>query len=95
MITLAAMLCKLDGNTSYVDKYWEIITTWADYLVENGGRIVFVGNELPEKYRRAETVELGGRALIPPFADTHQHFASLPIPMNSRATGCLISRSRS
>ena len=36
MITLAAMLCKLDGNTKYVDKYWEVITTWADYLVENG-----------------------------------------------------------
>ena len=36
MLTLAAMLCKLDGNTAYVDKYWEIITTWADYLVENG-----------------------------------------------------------
>ena len=47
-----------------------------DYLVESGGRIGFVGNELPEKYRRAETIELGGRALIPPFADTHQHFAS-------------------
>jgi len=36
MITLAAMLCRLDGNTKYVDKYWDIITTWADYLVENG-----------------------------------------------------------
>ncbi len=36
MITLAAMLCKLDGNTAYVDKYWDIISTWADYLVENG-----------------------------------------------------------
>ncbi len=36
MITLAAMLCKLDGNTTYVDKYWDIITTWTDYLVENG-----------------------------------------------------------
>ena len=36
MITLAAMLCKLDGNTKYVDKYWDILTTWADYLVENG-----------------------------------------------------------
>ena len=47
-----------------------------DYLVEDRGRIVFVGNELPEKYGRAETVELGDRALIPPFADTHQHFAS-------------------
>lgn len=36
MITLAAMLCKLDGNTQYVDKYWQLLTTWADYLVENG-----------------------------------------------------------
>lgn len=36
MITLAAMLTKLDGNTTYVDKYWDILKTWADYLVENG-----------------------------------------------------------
>ena len=36
MITLAAMICKLEGSTRYVDKYWEIITTWADYLSENG-----------------------------------------------------------
>lgn len=36
MLTLAAMLCKLDGNTEYVNKYWELITLWADYLVENG-----------------------------------------------------------
>ncbi|WP_027450201.1 glutaminase family protein [Xylanibacter brevis] len=36
MLTLAAMICKLDGNTSYVNKYWDIITTWADYLSENG-----------------------------------------------------------
>jgi len=36
MITLAAQICKQEGNTLYVDKYWRIITTWADYLVENG-----------------------------------------------------------
>ncbi len=36
MITLAAMICKLDGNTKYVEKYWEVLTTWADYLAENG-----------------------------------------------------------
>ncbi len=36
MITLAAMLCLIDGNTGYVDKYWDIITTWADYLSDNG-----------------------------------------------------------
>ena len=46
------------------------------YLVEDRGRIVFVGNELPEEYANAETVELGQRALIPAFVDTHQHFAS-------------------
>ena len=28
------------------------------WLVEDGGKIVFVGNELPERYRGAELVEL-------------------------------------
>ena len=36
MLTLAAMLCKLDGNTQYIDKYWQLMTVWVDYLVENG-----------------------------------------------------------
>ena len=36
MITLAAMICQIDGNTNFVDKYWNIITTWVDYLSENG-----------------------------------------------------------
>lgn len=73
--------------------------TVAKYLVEQKGRIVYVGDELPEKYAAAlecgsgevagekgggvgasayaaELVDLGGRALIPAFADTHIHFAS-------------------
>ena len=36
MLILAAQLCKQDGSTAYVDKYWDIITQWADYLSENG-----------------------------------------------------------
>lgn len=48
----------------------------ARYLVEDGGRIVFVGNELPERYERGEHVELGSRALCPSFVDTHEHLAS-------------------
>ena len=36
MLTLAAMLTKIDGNTKYVDKYWDILRQWADYLAENG-----------------------------------------------------------
>ena len=46
------------------------------YLVEDKGRIVFVGDELPDIYANVEREELGNRALIPSFADTHQHFAS-------------------
>ncbi len=46
------------------------------YLVEDDGRIVFVGDELPVQYQKAPCIDLGDRALIPPFADTHQHFAS-------------------
>ncbi|MBP3757058.1 MAG: DUF4965 domain-containing protein [Prevotella sp.] len=36
MLTLAAQLCRQDGNTAFVDKYWNVITTWADYLSANG-----------------------------------------------------------
>lgn len=46
------------------------------FLVEDHGRIVYTGNELPDKYSKAETVELGSSVLIPAFVDTHQHFAS-------------------
>ena len=46
------------------------------FLVEDKGKILYVGNTLPEAYSYAEKIELGTRALIPSFADTHQHFAS-------------------
>lgn len=46
------------------------------YLVEDEGKILYVGDTLPEEYKAAETVALGKRALIPAFVDTHQHMAS-------------------
>lgn len=46
------------------------------HLVEDSGKIVFVGDELPPEYANAPTVELGEQALIPCFVDTHMHFAS-------------------
>ncbi len=50
--------------------------TVARYLTEDSGKIVFVGNVLPDKYRNAPVTELNEKALIPSFADTHIHFAS-------------------
>ena len=47
-----------------------------NYLVEDQGRIIYTGNELPEKYLNALKIELGNKCFIPSFADTHIHFAS-------------------
>ena len=48
-----------------------------DYLVEDNGTILFVGNELPQEFKNAEVIDLGKKVLAPAFVDTHQHFASL------------------
>ncbi|MBQ6380675.1 MAG: amidohydrolase family protein [Clostridia bacterium] len=50
--------------------------TTARYLVEKNGKIAYVGDTLPENYQNCERIELGSKALIPAFADTHIHFAS-------------------
>ena len=50
-----------------------------NFLVEDQGKIVYVGNELPKQYEMAEMIDLGSGALIPSFVDTHQHFASFAI----------------
>lgn len=50
--------------------------TVARYLVEDGGKILYVGDGLPEKYASAKKMTLGKRAMIPAFTDSHIHFAS-------------------
>ena len=48
----------------------------AHYLVEDRGRIVYVGSELPECYEGIEKIELGESVMCPAFVDTHEHMAS-------------------
>lgn len=48
----------------------------ADYLVENNGKILYVGNHLPKEYDKVDRVELGDKVMVPAFIDSHQHFAS-------------------
>ncbi|MCR4789944.1 MAG: amidohydrolase [Treponemataceae bacterium] len=50
--------------------------TVCKYLVEDEGKIKFVGDELPAEYADWEKVELGNKALLPSFVDSHMHFAS-------------------
>lgn len=46
------------------------------FLVEEHGRIVYVGNELPAIYNKVSRVALGEKVLVPAFGDSHIHFAS-------------------
>ena len=48
----------------------------ATYLVEDEGRILYVGSAIPIEYDKAERVDLGDKVMVPAFVDTHQHFAS-------------------
>lgn len=50
--------------------------TVANCLVEDRGRIVYIGNDLPECYANVETIELGDTVMCPAFVDTHEHLAS-------------------
>jgi len=47
------------------------------YLVEDKGKIIFIGNELPDRFQEVtHRVNLGGQSVLPAFVDTHIHFAS-------------------
>lgn len=36
MLILMAAMSKVDGNTDYAEKYWPVLTEWADYLISKG-----------------------------------------------------------
>jgi len=48
-----------------------------NYLVEDQGRIIYLGDALPLEYTKDDCiVELGNRALLPSFGDGHVHFSN-------------------
>jgi predicted amidohydrolase YtcJ len=49
------------------------------FLVEERGRIAFVGDGLPEQYRSAPRTGLGPRSMLPAFGDAHLHFSSFAL----------------
>lgn len=36
MLIVAAAIASIEGNAEYAAKHWEVLSTWTDYLVENG-----------------------------------------------------------
>ena len=36
IVILAAAISNIEGNTQWADRYWGTLTTWANYLAENG-----------------------------------------------------------
>ena len=45
-------------------------------LAEDKGRILWCGDDIPAAYASYPAVDLGGKTVVPAFADTHIHFAS-------------------
>ena len=48
-------------------------------LVEDRGKIVYMGNRMPEAYADVPPHDLGGRCVVPAFGDTHIHFESFAL----------------
>lgn len=49
-------------------------------LVEDQGKIIFRGDQLPDKYAGIQKrVDLSGKCVVPAFADSHLHFASFSL----------------
>ncbi len=36
MVTLTAAIAHMEGNADYAAKHWDVLTTWSNYLLENG-----------------------------------------------------------
>ena len=36
VLILTAVIAKIDNDLEYVERYWDLLTKWTDYLVENG-----------------------------------------------------------
>lgn len=36
ILALVAEICRIEGNAEYAKPYWDVLTTWVDYLVEHG-----------------------------------------------------------
>ncbi|MBR5864438.1 MAG: DUF4965 domain-containing protein [Alistipes sp.] len=36
MLIMTSAICQEDGSADYALKHWDVLTTWANYLVENG-----------------------------------------------------------
>lgn len=52
-------------------------------MVVDKGRIVYTGDEIPSRYSKAKKVDLGGKCVVPAFADTHIHFESYALFMST------------
>lgn len=59
------------------------------FLVEERGKVVHVGDDLPRRFERATRVDLAGRCIVPAFADTHMSLSGSALFLESPdVSGC-------
>ncbi|MEJ2109384.1 MAG: amidohydrolase [Acidobacteriota bacterium] len=55
-------------------------------MVEENGKIIYLGKSVPEEFRDTTRCDLGGTCVVPAFADTHIHFEQFSMFLNSLDT---------
>ncbi len=53
-------------------------------LVEEDGKIAYIGDQIPEKYAAWEQIDLEWKCVVPCFGDTHVHYIFEDIPIDPR-----------
>ena len=66
---------KLYTNASFITCEPGNNATYSAMAVDRG-RIVWIGDDIPDRYQNAPVVDLGGACVSPAFGDTHLHFES-------------------
>jgi predicted amidohydrolase YtcJ len=72
LITQEDIMQILEGHVVTCDREKQVCR----YLVEEKGKIKYVGDTLPESYPKEDIVHLGEKSVLPAFVDSHIHFAS-------------------
>jgi len=68
-------------NAAFISCEEESVTF--SVMAVDKGKIVYTGDEMPPHFNNAERIDLGGRAVVPAFGDTHIHFQSYSFFLSS------------
>ena len=69
----------IKGNIISAEKFGEIKIFENGYIVVQNDRIAFVGNDIPEEYKKDNVIDYGNKLIFQSFSDMHLHAPQYPM----------------